>query len=363
MTIDSWFTEPGAYVLVDGQFGSTGKGLFSALIAETAVMKPNWVTTNAGPNSGHTAYIGLDKVVTQQLPIASIALKRLGAVCRTLVNAGAIIDSKRMAYEVIEYLGSSRPYIHPCAAMIEAHHISQDAHTRSMIASTGKGTGPALIDKISRVAANIARGLYMPDLPPFQGFHGEKMRTWDDFWDWEQDRVFVETSQGFSLGLNSTFYPNVTSRECTVMQALADARIPAQMLRKVAMCVRTFPIRVGDTDRTSGGCYQDQKETSWETLGVEPELTTVTRTVRRVFTWSREQFRAACAANRPDVIFCNFFQYLPMEDRAAFVQNLHDDYMDVMERMPIMYYGFGPRGEDVVRHWWEKPWQAEELVE
>jgi hypothetical protein len=30
----NWFEEPGAYVLVDGQFGSTGKGLLAAWIAE-----------------------------------------------------------------------------------------------------------------------------------------------------------------------------------------------------------------------------------------------------------------------------------------------------------------------------------------
>jgi len=56
----------------------------------------------------------------------------------------------------------------------------------------------------------------------------------------------MEVSQGFSLGINSEFYPKVTSRECTVMQGLADARIAPSKLAKTYMAIRTYPIRVGD---------------------------------------------------------------------------------------------------------------------
>lgn len=347
--ISNWFVTPGAYVLVDGQFGSTGKGLFAAFIAETTVMKPNWVTTNAGPNSGHTAYFRDEKIVTQQMPVASVILDKLGHRPRTLLNAGAIIDPLKLAEEVSRWFPNHHPLVHPIAALIAADHKARDEETISAIASTGKGIGPALADKLGRFNGYVARDLFLPVLP-----NGEP-RTWDNFWLWDRDIVFVETAQGFSLGLNSVFYPHVTSRECTVMQAIADARIPAQMVRQVAMCVRTYPIRVGNVGEAhSGDYYPDQTEISFEDLGVEPEFTTVTNRKRRIFTWSRMQFRAAVAANRPDILFCNFFNYLDQSLRPAFVQDLFDDYMRVMGNMPRVYYGFGPLASDVRTKWYGK---------
>lgn len=355
MNIDRWFEKPGAYVLVDGQFGSTGKGLFAAYIAEQASTKPNWVTTNAGPNSGHTAYFNGAKIVTQQIPIASVVLRRLGVEARTLLNAGAIINPGRLAQEVSEYLGAHRPLIHPLAAVITAQHLEQDLETVRSVASTGKGVGPAIQEKIGRLnSAPTARECYLPILD-------QDRPSWDNFWDWSKDTVFVETAQGFSLGLNSVFYPNVTSRECTVMQAISDARIPAQMVQEVAMTVRCFPIRVGNTGASSGDGYGDQEETTWEAIGVEPEFTTVTKRVRRVFTWSREQFRDAVAANRPDTIFLNFLNYLDRREFPSFLQRLHDDYMAVMgsPRTARMYYGFGPLSTDIKRRWWDGNFRGE----
>ena len=95
--LNSWFAQPGAYVLVDGQFGSTGKGVMAALMAEIGKERITHVTTNAGPNSGHTAYWrndegGYDRVMTQQVPVASVFLRRMGYSPVTLLNAGAVID-------------------------------------------------------------------------------------------------------------------------------------------------------------------------------------------------------------------------------------------------------------------------------
>lgn len=345
MQVDQWFRARGAYILVDGQYGSTGKGLFAAYIAEKAEKQPNWITTNAGPNSGHTAYYQGRKIVTQQLPVSAVIHYLTGPAPRVLLNAGAIIDLTQLRKERDEFVPyHNEPYIHPCAVVINDDHREKDAVTRSAIASTGKGTGPALMSKIGRIRPSLARDFGLSIPVDNQG------RTWDNFWNWTMDTVFVETAQGFSLGVHSTMYPHVTSRECTVMQALADARIPAQVVRQVAMTVRTFPIRVGNTENHSGAHYADQEETTWEAIGVQPEYTTVTNRMRRVFTWSRQQFRDALAANRPDVLFVNFMQYLPHGDRAQFVQNLFEDCLKVVGgRLPKVYYGYGPRADQVVQ--------------
>ena len=166
-----------------------------------------------------------------------------------------------------------------------------------------------------------------------------------------QDRdavIFVETAQGFSLGINSGFYPYTTSRECTVGQALADARIPPRFLRRVAMTVRTFPIRVGNTAGSSGPCYHDQEETSWEELGQTPELTTVTKRVRRVFTFSWEQYRQACRVNQPDLVFANFLNYLKEPDaQQEFLYKLETVAQAETGIRPIILGGHGPMMEDV----------------
>lgn len=351
--LDDWFRRPGAYVLVDGQFGSTGKGLLAGLLALVGMTRITHCTTNAAPNSGHTAYLQVGgeemKVVTQQVPVASVFLENLAQGryrVDTLINAGAMVDGEILNREVAQWLDHTRVFIHPNAALIDPEDVTRDKLIVSAIAGTGKGTGPALARKVLRDPNATVEATYQPMLPETQGGF---QRTWDRFWDWNKDVVFVETAQGYSLGLNSSrFYPNVTSRECSVQQALADSRIPAQMLQKVVACFRTFPIRVGNTENTSGGWYPDQVETTFEALGLEPEITTVTKRVRRIASWSRVQFRESVACNRPDVIFINFMNYLPEDKWADFMGLVELDYIAVMGRPPeAILYGTGPRSHEI----------------
>lgn len=374
-----WFNQPGAYVLVDGQFGSTGKGLLAAYIAQHSRGKITKITTNAGPNSGHTGYFdhhemadnkpgmlcGQEKIVTKQVPVASVWLDLATQVnpemwpqFDTIINAGAVIDHDILLDELGKWMQAdgNRVLIHPCAAHITEAARHTDKAVTTKIAGTGQGVGPAMAQKLMRtygrspIIDDIFGGLpvYDPERPNY--------KSWDNIWDWDRDVVFVETAQGFSLGLNSSqFYPFVTSRECSVGQALADARIPAQMLRKVVATFRTFPIRVGNTEGSSGDWYPDQEETSWEALGLEPELTTVTKRVRRVASWSRIQFREAVATNRPDVLFLNFMNYLKEDQIASFMANVEQDYSQVMGCYPEdILIGYGPYNNDI-RSWREVP--------
>lgn len=344
-----WFQTPGAYVLVDGQYGSTGKGLLAGLLAEVGAGSITHCTTNAGPNSGHTAYFdtgspGEAKIVTQQVPVASVVLEMMGAGVDTVINAGAIVDEDILGREVKDWLDPETVYLHPLAALITDDAREADKAIVGRIAGTGKGVGPALAAKVGRDLSAVAcASLHSYGPPPG--------RSWDNFWDWSRDVVFVETAQGFSLGINTEhFYPNVTSRECTVMQALADARIPAQLLQKVVACYRTFPIRVGNSPEGgySGEVYPDQQEISFSDIGQPEEITTVTKRVRRLFTWSRQQFRDSVAANRPDVIFLNFVNYLKPADVPAFVELMTLDYLVTTGKRPeAILLGYGPLSTDI----------------
>lgn len=333
-----WFVDPGAYVIVDGQFGSTGKGALAAYLATIGQHKINIVTTNAGPNSGHTGYMphdaGGNRIITRQIPVGGVVLNNLLKKPTVYLNGGAIIDMEVLRDEMSVH-GFKEIVIHPTAAVILPEYKNEEADGGpGKIASTGKGVGAALAHKVMR-DGQVAKD-FLPNAEAYR-------------WDWSKDVVLVETAQGFSLGINQGFYPHTTSRECTVMQAIADACIPPRRVNKVAMCIRTYPIRVGNTDRgNSGGHYPDQRETSWEEIGQPPELTTVTGRVRRVFTFSDQQFREALRANEPDLVFVTFLDYLNGFQAREFMNNALHIYQSEMGQRPDLLLGsFGPRIEDI----------------
>lgn len=343
-----WFKQFGAYVSVDGQYGSTGKGVINAALAEAFGNKVDVVTSNAGPNSGHTSYYEGEKIILKQLPTFGVtAFKRFkGDAARSYLNAGAVINPHILAHEVNSHrIGI---IVNPRAAVITDSQIMDDSSNVYNIASTGQGVGPAIQAKLSRnPKAIVAEYQKFLDTATLNSVLIAPL----DMHPRTNCKTFIEVSQGFSLGLNQMFYPNVTTRECTVSQALADAGLPPTAIRKTIMSVRAHPIRVGNTENSSGNCYPDQKETSWEELGVEPETTTVTGRTRRVFTWSNIQFAQALRANDPNVIFVNFLNYIGSvhsEKVHTFLENVETVYSTTLKRPPdAILAGFGPTSDSI----------------
>lgn len=334
---------PGLWAVVDGQYGSTGKGLASSVLAEAVGHKVNVVVSNAGPNSGHTSYGPKgEKVVLCQLPTMAVAQRLFNPddtspdVCMT---AGAIIDPDRFTQEVTQWLGTRNPgrdgiiYVNPTAAVVSDAAKKFESDLIQKIGSTGKGTGGALAMKVLRMDGATANSVALPAM-----VYPRMVNP--------RETAFMEVSQGFSLSLNASgFYPYTTSRDCTVMQGMADAGIHPSLYQGCMMVVRTFPIRVAGN---SGPCYPDQKETSWEELEQVPEITTVTKKVRRVFTWSDIQFRHALFYNRPCSLFINFIQYLPEDQRTPFVRRVLGVYYRTIGKAPrLVLIGKGPYNTDV----------------
>lgn len=342
--------DAGVHVVCDGQYGSTGKGVLAAWLAMVAnIERKDFMATvsNAGPNSGHTFYHGDMKIVLKQLPTFAVASHLLGRTHPVFLSAGAVIDPEILRKEASEF--PTLPiFVHPNAAVITPED-KQMEHSGSVaaVAGTRSGTGAALARKVLRdptaVWAHYARYGTYPSIdlkmPP-----NVMTGTMDDVH--PLNRIFMEISQGFSLGLNQQFYPKCTSRECTVAQGLADAGISPRRLTKVYMSIRTFPIRVGNVDGfSSGEWYDDQKEVTWEAIGQKPELTTVTQRVRRVATFSYNQFFDAIRANEPDYVFVNFLNYLTEEQQEEFLESLRRVRNDI--RWFELIKGYGPKSSDV----------------
>lgn len=346
---------PGFYAVVDGQYGSTGKGLLSSVLAEHLPNNVDLVTSNAGPNSGHTSYDRHgNKVVLRQLPTFSVMHQLFhGNMPRTHLNAGAIIEWECLKAEIDEYvtdrhqLSVSR---NAAVANQAAKELEQSLVRR--VGSTGKGTGGAIVAKVLRHPEAVFGGAFLED-HPFGSYENEfGINDADILLNSHMmnlgGTVLAEVSQGFSLSLNAGgFYPFSTSRDCTVAQAMSDAGAHPSAYRDCAMVVRTYPIRVAGN---SGPCYSDQREVTWDDVGHTPELTTVTQKVRRIFTWSKAQFCDAVDSNRPGVLLVNFMNYLPegTDHKAWLIENVYKPYYAVMGHNPkLVLLGYGPNNSDV----------------
>lgn len=328
-----------ASFLLGGQWGSEGKGSCAAFTAVHLAKRReafDIVTTNAGAQSGHTStHNGVTKVVFH-LPTAALyptcdAVSTKSPLC--YLNAGSIISVNGLLNELDanpHILGFSSSFaIHPNAAIItEECRLAEmrDDSAQTKIAGTRKGVGQALARKILR------SGMLAKDVP--------ELSRWVRRIDLNEQMqrgasVLVEVPQGHSLSLDGPFYPHTTSRNCTVGQAMSDAGIHPHFYHASMMVIRTFPIRVGNIygdwrNQTapnpstvsdvkakravighSGGYFPDQREISWADLGVAAEITTVTKRVRRVFTFSEQQVAEAVAQTRPSVIYLTFCDYLP----------------------------------------------------
>lgn len=336
----------GAFAIVDGQYGSTGKGLLASVLAEVTQMDPVGCTTsNAGPNSGHTFYYGDEKIVLRQLPSYAVWLARSGQYVHVHLNAGAIIIPRLLIEEISKYMVGCTVTIDPAAAVVTEDSAAQEQSLVDRLGSTGKGTGAALAAKVMRKTGSVMGDVYDQYAWP-KGTHLSK-QSMNSAFALDAERVLVEVSQGFSLSLNEGgFFPYCTSRDCTVSAAMSDAGIHPLYYRDCAMVVRTYPIRVAGN---SGGCYSDQQELTWEQVGQIPELTTVTMKERRVFSWSREQYIAALKANRPSIVMANFMNYLPkgMGHKGWVETNIIRPYKAIFGKDPIVLLGYGPKNSDV----------------
>lgn len=334
--------------IVGGQWGSEGKGAAAAALAKLMCHQGrpyDFMTTNAGAQAGHTSTHNGKTRVTFHLPTAAfIQYDETGYWPYIFINAGAIIDPEVFFQELEAFnIPSSKIGVHPNAAVItpeckEAEGRADSGQTK--IASTRKGVGEALARKVLRTG-QISR-----DHPKLEVF--AQNMAMNSFLD-KGFSMLVEVPQGLDLSVNEEFYPYCTSRNCTIQQAMSDADIHPHFYGETMLVLRSFPIRVGNIVENgrelgqSGGFYSDQVETSWEALGQKPEITTVTKRVRRVFTYSHQQAEKALRKTRPGVIYATFLDYMDEKARTAMLGHL---IMNSPQQGAMVYGQYGPTTND-----------------
>ncbi len=333
-------------VLIDGQFGSTGKGLLAGYIADRSDVEAEYAVTNAAPNAGHTFYDENDnKIVAKHLPIYGIMKPQ----CIIYLNAGAVINPEVLLKEMEDYgVSENRVFIHPRASVITSEDIKNEKNTQApttQLASTQSGVGSSLSRKINRHKQAIA-----VEHPLLQTFIANlNLNGAMD----NGATVFIETPQGVGLGINDGYqYPFCTSRNVSISNSLADAGIHPYYMGNTFLSMRTYPIRVGNLYSEygemlgySGDFYPDSKEVNFNEIGQEDEYTTVTKRVRRIATFSYEQYGYATGLCRPEFIFMNFMNYI--KDKKG-----HRKLLEKCEKIysPLEWIlGHGAKLEDVTR--------------
>jgi adenylosuccinate synthase len=379
-------------IVTDAMHGSTGKGLITSYLADKA--RPQVLSTTNMANAGHTA-VNEDGVpfVAKALPSATALVKwRQGYKPAVFVGASAAFHLEQIEKEMVETETTDLVCVHPRAGVITDSHRQREAgsdkDSTKHIASTMQGCGTFLSDKVLRkkdlllardydkleqmVKRSVVRTAlagtdhsYRYHMPlPADGTCNKARELMEVLS--SGATILHEGSQGFSLDINhGSHYPQCTSRSTTAVQNLADLGLPVSVVGDIYLVMRPYPIRVGNvvedgvTTGHSGGCYNDNVETTWEQVAKDcgapqeemaKELTTVTKRLRRVFTFSPQQLEEAVLCNGATKIALNFANYI---DWSCYATNdpekLSQKVMDFIHkiediaRIPVALVGTGPR--------------------
>ncbi len=145
-----------AIVVVGAQWGDEGKGKTTDILGTSVdyVVKPN-----GGNNAGHTVVVGGEKYELKLLP-AGILSPNVTPV----IGNGVVVNLEALFEEIdaLESRGAdtSKPRISANAHLVAPYHQTLDKVTerflgKRAIGTTGRGIGPAYMDKIGRLGIRV----------------------------------------------------------------------------------------------------------------------------------------------------------------------------------------------------------------
>lgn len=152
--------------VIGAQWGDEGKGKIVDLLSENADIVARY---QGGPNAGHTVVVQNEELVLHQIPSGI-----LWPHTTCIIGNGVVVDL-RVLLEEIElvktrgYAVDGRLFISDRAHLILPHHRSLDeareqSQGANKIGTTGRGIGPAYMDKVGRVGIRACDLLEVDDL-------------------------------------------------------------------------------------------------------------------------------------------------------------------------------------------------------
>jgi len=312
-----------------GQYGSEGKGSVAEYIARNGkrtfhdnhgkqVQAKLVAIGENSPNSGHTCSLGK----TRSLPAVSYFADQVILGPDSAIELGVLLGDLANIKTAVGK--APRVYIHEHAAFVCPTH-GQEEHTHSLverISSTGSGSGASRalhkyylreLDAVIRtrsMEALTSQGYEVIVVNRFQ--YQQLIRSIII----EEHDCLMECSQGTLLDTNWGIYPYVTSKS-TLPRVAVERNALAMLGFNYVGVYRTYPIRTGGPSGPTGAA-----ETTFAKIGVPDEVATVTKRVRRVFEFSRDDFELSINLNRPWVVAFTHLDYIKVdpEDLSGFMK-------------------------------------------
>ncbi len=206
---------------------------------------------------------------------------------RLYVGAGVLIDPDVFLREVMETGVEGRIWVDPQCGVIEERHKQidrSDKHLSKVIQTTGTGTGPAMADRVRRVA-RVAR-----DEPRLRKYLDDVAERVNDAIE-KGLNVLIEGTQGTYLSLYHGTYPYVTSKDVTASAACSDVGVGPTRVDEVIIVFKSYLTRVGGGPLEGELSYEEAKRRGWVEYG------TVTGRPRRVAPFNFKLARRAVRLN------------------------------------------------------------------
>ncbi len=270
-------------VVVGSQWGDEGKGKITDYLAEKAEVVARY---QGGNNAGHTITIGGKKYKLHLIPSGIFYSDK---IC--VIGNGMVIDPKALVQE-LNYLhengvSTDNLRISDRAHVIMPYHVKidkmeEERKGNNKIGTTGKGIGPAYMDKAARVGIRIAdlldekefkkkllRNLeeknrllekfYETDGFELQYIFEEYIQYKEVFKQYVVDtsvvlndaidygkRVLFEGAQGVMLDIDQGTYPFVTSSNPVAGGVTIGSGVGPTKINHVVGVAKAYTTRVGD---------------------------------------------------------------------------------------------------------------------
>ena len=299
-------------IVIGAQWGDEGKGRVVDLLSEGSDLV---VRYNGGDNAGHTVTVG-DKIYKLHvIPSGIIHPSVVGVLGNGMVlNPQTLIEEMRMLQEAAISIIPERLWISDAVHLITpAHRLLDCAQEASLgkakIGTTGRGIGPAYVDKVSRHGLRageiLDREYFMERLHAHFNEANHLLTEWhhapgfdveqqvNDYLHYaDQLRPFIcrvgprmnaalvngktvlaEGAQGSLLDLEQGTYPFVTSSCTTSAGVFAGLGLGVQTIRKVIGVTKAFQTRVGsgpfptELDGEMAGFLRGTGANPWDEFG------------------------------------------------------------------------------------------------
>ncbi|MBI2543618.1 MAG: adenylosuccinate synthase [Candidatus Rokubacteria bacterium] len=270
-------------VVVGSQWGDEGKGKVTDLLAPhvDAVVR-----YQGGNNAGHTVVVGREKFVLHSIPSGI-----LHPGLRCVIGCGVVVDPASLIEEMEALVRrgivlDGNLYVSRNAHLIMPYHRALDLASEAKlgdrrIGTTGKGVGPAYVDKAARVGIRMADLL---DEPVFREKLAANLRQKNRFlseiydaqtftveeilgpylryagwlapyitdtelllnrWINAGRSVLFEGAQGTMLDIDHGTYPYITSSSTTAGGAATGTGVPPTKIHGVLGVSKAYATRVG----------------------------------------------------------------------------------------------------------------------